>query len=307
MFKKLRNTAIIFLIISFALHLGIYIGVNGGFDFKNKRQKNADQIEMTFVDHRSKDMQQIVEQEHKQVNEEIPDDSNLMGKFNEKILKQTQAANSGAFHNGGAASRPTEKQKQAQEAAKTQPKPKFTAGTLPSLAALKPTMDFQKSNQENAQQQQNNAENSPSQSSDHIEKVETGMQTLLSTREFVYYSYYQRIREKIRSQWEPMIKEKVRKVFASGRSIASSHDRITQVIIVLNKEGSLIKVQVIGESGIKDLDDAAVDAFRAAEPFPNPPKGIVEQDGMIRIRWDFVLEAQIDSLPQKSFARQDEM
>jgi protein TonB len=40
-----------------------------------------------------------------------------------------------------------------------------------------------------------------------------------------------------------------------------------------------------------DLDSAAVEAFRQAAPFPNPPKGMVEADGTIKIRWDFVLEA----------------
>ena len=117
------------------------------------------------------------------------------------------------------------------------------------------------------------------------------MQTLLSTREFVYYAYYQRVREKIRQYWEPMIREKVRRIFAQGRNIASSSDRITQVIVILNKQGTLVGVQVIGQSGIRDLDNAAVEAFRAAEPFPNPPKGIIEDDGKIRIRWDFILEA----------------
>jgi len=40
--------------------------------------------------------------------------------------------------------------------------------------------------------------------------VNTGMQTLLSTREFVYYSYYARIKEAIRQHWEPNVREKVK-------------------------------------------------------------------------------------------------
>ena len=72
---------------------------------------------------------------------------------------------------------------------------------------------------------------------------------------------------------------------------ASEGDKITRVIIILDDRGTLIRVQVVGRSGVTDLDDAAVEAFRAAAPFPNPPKGIVEADGTIKIRWDFVLEA----------------
>jgi len=64
----------------------------------------------------------------------------------------------------------------------------------------------------------------------------------------------------------------------------------------------LIKVQVIGRSGIQDLDDAAVEAFKAAAPFPNPPKGIVDEDGTIRIRWDFILEAN-NRMPIRFYRR----
>ncbi len=131
----------------------------------------------------------------------------------------------------------------------------------------------------------------PSATDDHLDNVKKGMQTLLSTREFVYYSYYNRIKEKLRQYWEPKIKEKMERILRQGRTIASD-DRITKVVIILDKSGTLVRVQIIGASGLVDLDEAAVEAFRAAAPFPNPPKGIVEKDGLIRIRWDFVLEAR---------------
>jgi protein TonB len=130
-----------------------------------------------------------------------------------------------------------------------------------------------------------------SQQSDYLQDVEQGIQTLLTTREFIYYSYYARIKDRLQQYWEPKIKEKVQRLFQAGRTIASNGDRITQLIIVLDQKGILQKVKVIGESGVTDLDDAAIEAFRAAAPFPNPPKGIVEADGTIKIRWDFVLEA----------------
>ena len=42
---------------------------------------------------------------------------------------------------------------------------------------------------------------------------------------------------------------------------------------------------------MRELDDAAVEAFRQAAPFPNPPKGLIETDGTIKIRWNFVVES----------------
>jgi protein TonB len=95
----------------------------------------------------------------------------------------------------------------------------------------------------------------------------------------------------LNQHWGPKVREKVNQLYKQGRSIASSEDKVTKLLITLNKGGVLIKVQVIGDSGIRDLDEAAVEAFRAAAPFPNPPPGIVDPDGMIKIRWDFILEA----------------
>jgi TonB family protein len=130
-----------------------------------------------------------------------------------------------------------------------------------------------------------------SRSDDHLKDVEKGAQTVLSTREFVYYSYFKRIKGQIQQQWEPSIKGKMMKLMSRGRTVASVEDRTTKLLIILNAKGTLVGVKVLGESGITDLDDAAVEAFKAAAPFPNPPAGIVEQDGTIKIRWDFVLEA----------------
>ena len=183
-------------------------------------------------------------------------------------------------------------QKQAEQTQK-QAEQKDNKGTLPALKDLMPKMDFKPKkhvthNAANPKSQRKAGRESASH--DYLKDREKGIQTLLNTREFAYYSYYHRIRKKIQLFWEPAIKQKIRHIFATGRRLASTQDRITKVIIVLNNRGQLVAVQVLGESGIRDLDDAAVEAFRSAEPFPNPPKGMTEKDGKIRIRWDFVLE-----------------
>lgn len=131
----------------------------------------------------------------------------------------------------------------------------------------------------------------PSATDDRLKDVRTGMQTVLSTREFLYYSYYNRIRTKLTQYWQPKIREKMERIMKQGRTIASTGDKITRIVIVLDDQGILRKVQVLSASGVSDLDDAAVEAFRQAAPFPNPPKGMVDADGTIKIRWDFVLEA----------------
>lgn len=133
--------------------------------------------------------------------------------------------------------------------------------------------------------------NGASTTDDHLKDVDIGSQTVLSTKEFVYFSYYNRIKDKLRQFWEPKIKEKISHILRQGRHIASNSEHTTRIVIVLDRKGSLQHVQVMSGSGVEDLDDAALEAFRAAAPFPNPPKGIIDPDGTVKINWDFVIEA----------------
>ena len=73
----------------------------------------------------------------------------------------------------------------------------------------------------------------------------------------------------------PALREGLRSLLSSredfeiqGEVASGGQERITKIVITLDKKGVLQKVQVLEESGIRDLDDAAVEAFRAAAPFP---------------------------------------
>lgn len=114
--------------------------------------------------------------------------------------------------------------------------------------------------------------------------------TALNTKEFVFYGYYQRIRERLDRAWVPLLREKVRRIYTSGRRLASDMDFATKVLVVMNNQGQIVRVRVLNESGTADLDDAAVDAFKTAGPFPNPPRGIIGPNGEIEIPWEFILK-----------------
>ena len=269
---------------------------------------------------------QVVEQP-RSINKEEPKHSKYLSAENQRVEKETRARKTGDFNNeaggGGrapfkvpppasrkqqAALKKNTSQRRQKQPPKDQQKPiqeKTNTGTISVLKDLIPKVDFtlkQKTTQNDPKIQKNQRELSSkgaqhqrkagreSATRDYLKDKKKGIQTLLNTREFAYYSYYHRIRQKIQVFWEPAIKQKVRHLFASGRKLASVQDRVTKLIIVLDKKGRLVSVQVLGESGVRDLDEAAVEAFRTAEPFPNPPKGMAENDGKIRIRWDFVLE-----------------
>lgn len=259
---------------------------------------------------------QIVETDKNRFNDEIDPNAKYLSQYDQRVIKETRAAKSGKFTNEagqgekktaavapektdeGDTSKALEKMKAEDQAANEAELQAFEHGDI-SVAAKKGLQKFNPNFRKlpavpdpSDEQNASGDGREVSKTDDHLKDVPTGMQTMLSTREFVYYSYYNRIKDKLRQYWEPKIREKFERTMRQGRNIASSEgDRITKVVIVLDEKGTLIRVQVVSASGLVDLDDAAVEAFKAAAPFPNPPKGIVEEDGTIKIRWDFVLEA----------------
>ena len=255
---------------------------------------------------------QIVQQD-KQLNDEVPVNTRFLSKHNQVVKQQEQASVNGAFKNsdstggeakekkiaGKSSESPEQKVARDEQKAEKESKPWMTsvdgvdtalAKKSSKLKAFMPSFRPQ-APVVNAREMASGGGEGPSATDDHLKDVKTGMQTMLSTREFLYYSYYNRIRTKLSQYWQPKIKEKIERILKEGRTIASTGDKITKIVIVLDEKGILRKVQVLGTAGVRDLDDAAVEAFRAAAPFPNPPKGMVDSDGTIKIRWDFVLEA----------------
>jgi len=125
---------------------------------------------------------------------------------------------------------------------------------------------------------------------EYVKGFREGETTMLNTREFVFYGYFQRIRERLDRAWEKSLRERLEKYFYRGRQLASETDYMTQLLVVLDQQGRVTKVQVIGASGTSDLDEAATKAFNDAGPFPNPPSGLVDNGGQVLVRWDFVLK-----------------
>ena len=55
-------------------------------------------------------------------------------------------------------------------------------------------------------------------------------------------------------------------------------------------KGDLQKIVVTAPSGVTELDDEAVRAFHASAPFPNPPDGLANKDGLITFAFSFYFE-----------------
>ena len=124
---------------------------------------------------------------------------------------------------------------------------------------------------------------------EYLSGYEKGQTTALNTREYVFFGYFQRIRQRLDLAWTRQLRTQLERYYRRGRTLASEMDYTTRTLVTLNDQGAIIKVQVLEESGAVDLDQAAIEAFNRAGPFPNPPRGVVDARGLIEIRWDFVV------------------
>ncbi len=126
------------------------------------------------------------------------------------------------------------------------------------------------------------------QTSDFLEDIPLGDFTRLNTQEYEFYGFYHRIREKLEQFWGANIQEKAQKIHKEGRHIASDSNLVTGLTIMLDSRGEIVEILLKSTSGVQELDDAAVEAFNQAGPFPNPPKGMIK-NGRATIEWGFVV------------------
>lgn len=125
---------------------------------------------------------------------------------------------------------------------------------------------------------------------DYVQEVQLGDFTQLNTVEYKFYGFYHRIRQKLEQFWGKSIQEKSLALFKSGRRMPAGEDLITSLRITLNEKGEIVGVKILGTSGVKELDDAAIESFNQAGPFPNPPKDLLV-NGKATIEWGFVVKS----------------
>lgn len=128
-----------------------------------------------------------------------------------------------------------------------------------------------------------------SSTNDFVDTVPLGDLTALNTVEYKYYGFYLRIRQKLEQFWGRSIQEKAETIVKAGRNVAADENLITALEVTLNDVGEITEVVIKDTSGVKELDDAAVESFNQAGPFPNPPKGMLH-NGEVKIEWGFVVK-----------------
>jgi TonB family protein len=133
---------------------------------------------------------------------------------------------------------------------------------------------------------------------DYLRDVDEGEETALNAKRWKFATFFNRVKEQVRDHWKPV--DEYRRRDPTG-AIYGAQDRLTQVHVQLRPDGSLAKVSLAQTCGVDFLDDTAVEAFKQAQPFPNPPRQLVQASGFIDFDFGFYLE--ISGSPRVRFLR----
>jgi TonB family protein len=117
--------------------------------------------------------------------------------------------------------------------------------------------------------------------------VKVGSFTALNTDRYLYYTFYARIEELVRFRWENRVESAINNLDKMTMMGAARHNWVTDVEFLLDRQGVLRNAIIMKESGMQSFDAAAVNAFKDAHIFPNPPQEMVQDDGFIHLKFSF--------------------
>lgn len=126
-------------------------------------------------------------------------------------------------------------------------------------------------------------------SNDFLKDIETSNETLLNTNKFVYAAYFNKLKQAISQHWTPAY---VLMINDPGGHLYGKKDRYTKLIVKINKNGTLRTASVETSSGIDFLDREAINAFKMASPFQNPPDVLLNKEGVLEIHFGFMVTMQ---------------
>ena len=130
---------------------------------------------------------------------------------------------------------------------------------------------------------------------DALKDIDDADETALNSKKWKYAGFFNRVKHQVQEHWHP---DEVYSRRDPTRSIYGRTSRLTIVRVRLKPDGHLENVELESPSGLEFLDDEALQAFRAAQPFPNPPRQLVDaSDGLINFQFGFLFELSGVSKP----------
>jgi TonB family protein len=122
---------------------------------------------------------------------------------------------------------------------------------------------------------------------DALKDIDDGEETALNSKKWRFASFFNRVKKQVAEHWHP--EEAYRRRDPTG-AVYGRQNRYTELRIQLKPDGHLANVALAQPSGLEFLDDEAIEAFKEAQPFPNPPRQLVEANGVINFRFGFLFD-----------------
>lgn len=122
---------------------------------------------------------------------------------------------------------------------------------------------------------------------DDLRDLDDGESTALNAKKWKFATYFNRIRHAVADQWHPDV---VYLRHDPSGNVYGQKDRVTVLRVRLDRDGGLAGVNVLESSGVDFLDEEAMEAFRRAQPFPNPPSQLIDGDGYVHFSFGFIFE-----------------
>ncbi|MBT7608951.1 MAG: TonB family protein [Bacteriovoracaceae bacterium] len=292
-----ENVLLAALLFSLSIHL-VAVSVRMTSWDLSQGSVNDNELKLKIIS-RSSNSKQIVNTEDSK-NKEIAEDAKFLGKKNQKFDRQTKSSNVAAFKKAGVGvrngfnvqkySKVTKKQQKRKEITKSNTKIK-----MKDLAMVKPVKEkvqkikFAPSLASLGLENGSHTTSGLSASSAFVEDLPLGDMTNFNTTEYKYFGFYDRIRKKLERYWGNSLKSKARSMITRGVRLPATESKVTSLMITIDTLGNIVDVFIKSTSGIRELDDAAIESFNKAGPFPNPPKGMIV-DGHAEIEWGFVVK-----------------
>jgi TonB family protein len=122
---------------------------------------------------------------------------------------------------------------------------------------------------------------------DALPQVDDGDDTALNAKKWRFASFFNRVKRQVAEHWHP---EEVYRQSDPTGMIYGRKNRYTSLRIQLKPDGRLNKIAIEQPSGLDFLDDTAIEAFKEAAPFPNPPYQLIESNGLINFGFGFLFD-----------------